>query len=99
MLERFPKVTQALIHVCNEIGLGVFKTPFNPEIYGVDYEAPTEQELEEIYSKFEQLLTPLSEEELLIVSIRGDEEAERLIELYQLEEFNNFLNRYAEEDV
>lgn len=99
MLERFPKVTQALIHVCNEMGVGSFKIPFNPDIYGIDYEAPTEQELEEIYSKFEQQLSPLSEEELLIVSIRGDSEAERLIELYKLEEFNNFLNRYAEEDV
>lgn len=99
--ERWPKLTEALKAVCEECGSGYFCEPFSSDLYepGGAYGKPSEEELIELYDKFEKALAPLSSQEIECVAIRGDEEAERLINVHDLEALNDFLNRYFEEDV
>lgn len=97
--EAFPRLAQALKHICEEYGTAVFCEPFSNEMYGTDYAKPTEEDLIELYSRFERALSPLSSDELLVVSLRGDAESDYLIRKYGLTEFNHFLNRYYEEDL
>jgi len=99
--EQFPKLFIALKAVCEECGSGHFCEPFSSELYqeGGIYGKPSEEELLELYERFEKALAPLSSQEIITVAIDGEEEAERLINVYCLESLNDFLNRYFEEDV
>jgi hypothetical protein len=99
--EQFPKLALALKTVCENFGSGQFCEPFSSDLYeeGGAYGKPSEEELLELYESFEKALAPLSSQEIAIVAIDGNEEAELLINQYNLEPLNDFINRYFEEDV
>ena len=85
MLSDYPKVLKALTLICEKFGNGELKVPT--------------EDLEEAYSDFEKLLEKVSEEELAFIAVDGTEDTERLealLEEYELEDFNEFLNNYLE---